>query len=81
MTMLHWMCSFTRLDKIRNEVIREKVQVTTMQEKMVEGRLRWFRTYHMSTNTPVKRFERIDISNYKRGRGRPRTGMRLQGQF
>lgn len=41
MTMLNWMCSLTRLDKIRNEVIREKVQVTTIQDKMIEGRLRW----------------------------------------
>ena len=25
--MIHWMCGYTRMDKIRNEAIREKVRV------------------------------------------------------
>ena len=30
MRMFHWMCRHTRLDKIRNKVIRNKVGVTFM---------------------------------------------------
>jgi len=34
MRMIRWMCKFTRLDKIRNEVIREKVAVPPTEEKL-----------------------------------------------
>ena len=34
------MCSHTILDKIRNEVIREKIVVTPIEDKMREARLR-----------------------------------------
>uniref|UniRef100_A0A1S3X9T0 Uncharacterized protein n=1 Tax=Nicotiana tabacum TaxID=4097 RepID=A0A1S3X9T0_TOBAC len=40
MRMLRWMCELTRLDKIRNEVIREKVGVASTDEKLREARLR-----------------------------------------
>lgn len=39
--MLRWTCGHTRSDKIRNEVIREKVGVASMADKM-DARLRWF---------------------------------------
>ncbi|KAG5601412.1 hypothetical protein H5410_032782 [Solanum commersonii] len=42
MRMLRWMCGHTRSDKIRNEVIREKVGVASMVDKLREARLRWF---------------------------------------
>lgn len=36
------MCDYTRLNGIRNEVIRDSVRVTPIGEKMRETRLRWF---------------------------------------
>ncbi|WMV40109.1 hypothetical protein MTR67_033494 [Solanum verrucosum] len=42
MRMLRWMCGHTRSDKIRNEVIREKVGVASVVDKLREVRLRWF---------------------------------------
>ncbi|KAF3624894.1 putative TIP41-like protein-like isoform X2 [Capsicum annuum] len=42
MRMLRWMCGLTRLDKVRNEIIWEKVGVVSVEEKMREVRLRWF---------------------------------------
>ncbi|KAG5607521.1 hypothetical protein H5410_029013 [Solanum commersonii] len=38
-----WMCRHTRRDKIRNEVMRGKVGVTSVADKMREVRLRCFR--------------------------------------
>ena len=32
--LLHWMCSQMRLDRNRNEVIRDKVGVTSIEDKM-----------------------------------------------
>ncbi|PHT79870.1 hypothetical protein T459_17922 [Capsicum annuum] len=42
MRMLRWLCGFTRADRIRNEIIREKVRVVSVEDKMWEVRLRWF---------------------------------------
>ena len=42
MRMLRQMCGHTRLDRIRNEYIRQKIRVAPIDEKMRETRLRWF---------------------------------------
>ncbi|KAL6531334.1 acyl-CoA-binding domain-containing protein 4 [Orobanche minor] len=42
MRMLRWMCGHTKKDRLRNEVIREKVRVASIEDKMMENRLRWF---------------------------------------
>ena len=42
MRMLRWMCDYTRKDRIRNDIIREKIGVAPIKEKMTENRLRWF---------------------------------------
>ena len=39
MRMIRWMCGYTKLDRIRNEVIREKVGVAPIEDKMREIRL------------------------------------------
>jgi len=40
MRMLHWMYGNTRIDKVRNEDIRTKMGVASIEEKMRENRLR-----------------------------------------
>jgi len=39
MRMIYWMCGHTRLNKIRNEVIRGKIDVTDIEGKIREARL------------------------------------------
>jgi hypothetical protein len=38
--ILHWICDHTRRDQIRNDDIREKLDVVSLQEKMSQHRLR-----------------------------------------
>ncbi|KAG5618270.1 hypothetical protein H5410_018094, partial [Solanum commersonii] len=59
MKMLRWMCGHTRSDKIRNEVIREKVGVASVVDKLREARPKWFG--HVKRQEPQRR-----------GRGRPK---------
>ena len=42
MQMLRWMCGYTRKDRIRNEVLPERLGVAPIDEKLVQHRLRWF---------------------------------------
>ncbi|XP_033517730.1 uncharacterized protein LOC107832086 isoform X2 [Nicotiana tabacum] len=73
MRMLRWMCGHTRRDKIRNEVIRDKVGVAPLEAKMRELRLRWFgHVQRKSTDAPVSRCERLAVAGLRRGRGRPK---------
>ncbi|KAF3666130.1 hypothetical protein FXO37_10725 [Capsicum annuum] len=39
--MLCWMCGLTRGDRVRNETIREKVRVDSVEDKMREVMLSW----------------------------------------
>ena len=73
MRMIRWMCGYTRLDRIRNGVIRERVGVAPLVDKLRETRLRWFgHVKRRSVDAPVRRCEAIDLSYYRRGRGRPK---------
>jgi len=68
------MCGYIRLDRIRNVVIRERVEVATLEEKIMETRLRWFgHVKRRSLNAPVKKCETINLSHCMRGRGRSKT--------
>jgi len=40
MRMLRWMCGNTRRDNVRNEDIRTKIGVASIEEMMRENRLR-----------------------------------------
>ena len=42
MRMLRWICSHTRMDRIRNDDIRDCLGVAPIEEKLVQHRLRWF---------------------------------------
>ena len=73
MRMLRWMCGLKRLDKIRNEVIRERVGVASIQDKMRESRLRWFgHVQRRPLSALVCKCEFLDLGDFHRGRGRPK---------
>ena len=68
MRMIQWMCGYSRIDRIRNGVIRDLVKEAPIEDKMRETRLRWFG--HMkrrSVEAPVRRCEMISIPEGKRG--------------
>jgi len=60
MRMIRWMCVHTRLDKIRNEVSRGKIQIASIEDKMREARLRWFDHIRRSMDAPVRRCENFE---------------------
>ncbi|KAG5625059.1 hypothetical protein H5410_010277 [Solanum commersonii] len=65
------MCGHTRSDKIRNEVIREKVEVASVVDKLREARLRWFG--HVKRQVcSVRESEGLVVEGTRRGRGRPK---------
>ncbi|KAF3681174.1 putative cytosolic sulfotransferase 5-like isoform 1 [Capsicum annuum] len=77
MRMLRWMCGFTRTERVTNEIIREKVGVVSVEDKMREVRLRWFgHVTRRGMDAPVRRCERLALDGFKRGRGRPKKYLR-----
>ncbi|XP_070042852.1 uncharacterized protein [Nicotiana tomentosiformis] len=73
MRILRWLCGHTRLDRIINEVNRDKVGVAPIEDKMRKSRLRWFgHVRRKSTDVPVRRCERLTLEGLRRGRGRPK---------
>ena len=73
MRMLRWFCGHTRRDRVRNEVIRDRVGVAPIEEKFTQHRLRWFgHVQRRPPDAPVRSgvLERVD--NIKMGRGRPK---------
>ena len=73
MRMLRWMCGCTRRDRIKNEAIRDRVGVASVEDKMRESRLRWFgHVKRRSIDAPVRRCERLAMESLRRGRGRPK---------
>ena len=76
MRMLRWMRGLTRINRIRNVVIRDLVKVAPIENKLRETRPRWFgHVKKRSVNTPVRRSERINIPAGKRGRGWPKKSL------
>jgi len=64
------MCGFTRTNRIRNEVIREKVGVASIKEKLRETRLRWFgHVKKRGVNKPLRTCEVINLIYCRRGQG------------
>ncbi|KAF5774101.1 hypothetical protein HanXRQr2_Chr13g0596381 [Helianthus annuus] len=71
MRMLRWMCGHTRLDRIRNNVFRERLEVASISDKIKEGRLRWFgHVKRRQTIEPVRVIETLEVEG--RSRGRPK---------
>ncbi|KAF3626844.1 Ubiquitin carboxyl-terminal hydrolase 7 [Capsicum annuum] len=73
MQMLRWMCGHTRKDRVRNEIIREKVGVASVEDKLREVRLRWFgHIMRSGLDAPVRRCETLAMDGFRRARGRPK---------
>ncbi|XP_075096104.1 uncharacterized protein LOC142174207 [Nicotiana tabacum] len=73
MRMLRWMCGDTRKDKIQNEIIRDKVGVAAIEDKLRESRLRWFgHVRKRDMDAPVRRCERWTMTGLRKGRSRPK---------
>ncbi|XP_070007632.1 uncharacterized protein [Nicotiana sylvestris] len=73
MRILRWMCGNTRMDKIRNVDIQEKVLMAPIDDKMREAMLRWFgHVQRRSPDAPVRRCERLVVEGTRRGRERPK---------
>ena len=70
MRMIRWMCGYTRLDRVTNVLMRERVGVAPLEEKMRETRLRWYGHVKRSVDAPVRRCEAINLLHYRKGRGR-----------
>ncbi|KAD7477013.1 hypothetical protein E3N88_00149 [Mikania micrantha] len=69
MRMLRWICGHTMLDRIRNEVFRERLEVANIWDKVREGRLRWFGyVRRRSQATPVRKVEFHTVEG-KKGKG------------
>jgi len=62
----------TRLDRMRNEVIRNKVKVAPIEDKIKETRLRWFGYVKMSVEVPMRRCEMIYLPECRRGGEQPK---------
>jgi hypothetical protein len=72
MRMLRWICGHTRRDRVRNDDIRERLGVASIEEKLVQHHLRWFG--HMQrrpAEAPIRNGVIRQTGNKKRDRGRP----------
>ena len=73
MRMLRWICGHTRMDWVRNDDIRDRLEVAPIEEKLVQHRLRWFVHVQMRPpETPVHCGVLSQANNMRRGRGRPK---------
>lgn len=70
MRIIHWICSHMRLDRIRNVVIRDKVEETPIEDKMREAILQWY-VKRRRADAQVRRCEKIELPEGKKGRRRP----------
>ncbi|KAF3616011.1 putative receptor-like protein kinase-like isoform X2 [Capsicum annuum] len=60
-------------DRVRNEIIREKVGVASVEDKMREVILRWFgHVMRRGTDAPVWRCETVAMDGLRWDRGRPK---------
>ncbi|KAL6549287.1 hypothetical protein OROGR_008431 [Orobanche gracilis] len=73
MRMLRWMYGHTKKDRLRNEVIREKVRVAYIEDKMMENRLRWFgHVMRRPVDASVRRLKSWGTINIVKGRDKPK---------
>ena len=55
MCMLRWICGHARMDRVRNDDIRDRLGVAPIEEKLVQHRLKWFgHVQWRSSEAPVR---------------------------
>ncbi len=65
--MLRWISGHTRLDKVRNESIREKIGVVPIEDKLRKWRLSWFGHVKLrDMEAPVRQVEHIVLEDRKK---------------
>ena len=73
MCMLRWICSHTRIDLVRNDDIRDRLEVAPIEEKFVQHRLRWFGYVQRRHPEALVHCGVLNqANNMRRGRGRPK---------
>ena len=73
MRMLRWICGKTLKDRIQNEHIWEMVGVASIEYKMRENWLWWFRHIQWKPlDALVRKSDLLTIHGNARGRGRPK---------
>ena len=71
--MLRWICGHTRMYRVRNDDIRDRLGVAPIEEKLVQHRLRWFsRVQRRPSEAPVRCGVLSRDIIMRRGRGRPK---------
>ena len=72
MRMLRWMCGVTKLDKIRNEIIRGTTKVGEITKKVQQRRLKWYGHVMRREEHYVGRRAMVMKVQGRRKRGRPK---------
>ncbi|VDO72563.1 unnamed protein product [Heligmosomoides polygyrus] len=70
--MLRWTAGVTRMDRIRNDAIRQKFGVAPIADKMREARLRWYGHVLCGKEDSVRKISRNFEVIGMRPRGRPK---------
>ena len=71
--MLRWVCGYTRMERVRNNDIRDRLGVASIEEKLVQHRLRWLgHVQRRPLETLVHCGVLRQANNMRRGRGKPK---------
>ena len=73
MRMLRWIYGYTKMDRVRNDNIRDRLEVVPIEEKLVQHQWRWFvHVQRRPPEAPVHCGVLNQANNIRRGRGRPK---------
>ena len=73
MRMLRWICGLTRMDRVRNDYIRDRLGIAPIEEKLVQHLLRWFgHIQRRPPEAPVHCRVLSQANNMRRDRERPK---------
>ncbi|KAG2599534.1 hypothetical protein PVAP13_5KG428814 [Panicum virgatum] len=73
MHILRWICGHTRMDRVRNDDIRDRLELEPIEENLIQHRLGWFgHVQRRPPEAPVYSGILKHDGNMRRGRGRPK---------